>query len=108
LKPRETWDELIRNIRFEKYTENTILSMSDLVRELESTRTRGYGMDNEEREEGVICIAAPLYDAYAEPIAAISISGPSVRISRRMDEIAERIKRVADEFSAEMGYAVGS
>jgi DNA-binding IclR family transcriptional regulator len=107
LKPREVWDGLIRDVRFEKYTENTILSMSDLVKELEITRKRGYGVDNEEREEGVVCVAVPLYDAYAEPIASISISGPSVRVGKRVEEVVERIREVADELSAELGYASG-
>lgn len=104
LQPKENWDALIRDIRFEKYTENTILRISDLIDELEATQARGYGVDNEEQEIGVICIAAPLYNNHGEPIASISISGPTLRLQGRVEETAAKLRHVAGEFSAEMGY----
>ena len=101
---RENWDALISHIRFEKYTKNTILSVRDLVKELELTKERGYGLDNEEREEGVICIAAPVYNSYGEAIAAMSVSGPMYRIKDSVDNIAQTIIPVALEFSKYLGY----
>ena len=55
--------------------------------EMERIRKNGYGFDNEEREIGVSCIAAPIFDLSNEPIASISISGPT---SRFTDEAREK------------------
>jgi DNA-binding IclR family transcriptional regulator len=104
LQPRENWEMLIRNIRFEKYTENTILSMSDLVTELEITRARGFGIDKEEREVGLVCIAAPIYNNYNEAVASISISGPTLRLADKIEYLAAKVVAIAHEFSAEMGF----
>lgn len=103
-QPRESWDGYISKVRFEKYTGNTILSINELRDELEETLRRGYGVDNEEREEGVVCIAAPVFDAYGEAIAAMSISGPAYRIGDRIDEIGQKIKEAAGELSKSIGY----
>jgi IclR family acetate operon transcriptional repressor len=104
LQPRENWDVLMRNIRFEKYTKNTILSAEALIAELETTRARGYGIDNEEREEGVICIAAPVFNDYGEPVASLGVSGPTLRLADQVDAVVGKVIEVAADFSREMGY----
>ncbi|MDR1542226.1 MAG: IclR family transcriptional regulator [Clostridiales bacterium] len=103
LQPRESWNAVIEKLSFEKYTENTILTADALVCELEITRKRGYGIDNEEREEGVFCIAAPIFDCYGEAVAAMSISGPVHRVKERADEIAHKIILATAEFSRCIG-----
>ncbi len=102
-QPRESWDALIAKLRFEKYTANTILNAGDLVRELEHTRARGWGLDNEEREDGVVCVAAPVFDSNGEVAAAMSISGPANRIKHRTDELAKKIMVVANDLSRAIG-----
>ncbi len=58
-----------------KKTSNTITSKESLFSELENIRRRGYAVDNEEIQEGLRCIAAPLCDHSGQIIAAISVSG---------------------------------
>jgi IclR family acetate operon transcriptional repressor len=100
LQPRDCWMNYISRVRFEKCTKNTIVSVDDLVSELEITRERGYGIDNEERAEGIVCIAAPVRDHDGEPIAAISISAPAYRMKDRIDEVAGHVIAAGEELSA--------
>lgn len=51
-----------------------------LQRDLERARRRGFAFDNEENERGVACIGAAILDASGQPLAAMSLSGPSYRI----------------------------
>lgn len=72
-------------------TRNTLTSKDAILEELKVTRERGYAIDREELEYGLICIAAPVINAVGVPIAAISCSGPL----QRMDE--ENISRISRE-----------
>lgn len=79
-------DEDIRNsildkLELTKYTQNTIVKKEDLIKELEEIRKNGYGFDNEEKEIGVSCIGAPIFDLNNEVIACITISGPTSRFT---------------------------
>ena len=56
-------------------TPNTITSMRAFLNDLAPTRERGYAVDRAEHVLGTYCIAAPIFDAQHQPIAAIGISG---------------------------------
>ena len=91
--------------RFEARTRYTLITPHALRDELRRIRARGYSFDNEEMEEGVICVAAPIFDRQGQVTAAISVSGPSSRLKE--DHIAETIAPVcaaAAEISARLGY----
>ena len=62
------------------YTRSTITSPERLRCELQQTRDRGYAIDDEEYAPGIRCVAGPVLDRKDEMIAAIGISGPTVRI----------------------------
>lgn len=79
-----------------RYTPKTITEWDDLIRELEVIRERGYATDDEELEEGLTCIASPILSKNRELIAAISLSGPVVRLkSERFTSIVEEVKKTA-------------
>jgi DNA-binding IclR family transcriptional regulator len=83
------------------YTERTITSPARLREELEATRQRGYGLDDEEFEVGIRAISAPVRDIDGNVIAAISIPGPSNRLTpERIPEIAEALIEAANVVSA--------
>ena len=60
--------------------------------------------DDEEIEEGLVCVAAPIRDHTTHVVAAVSIAGPSSRI--RSDAFAERIAEVVETACA-MSEALG-
>jgi DNA-binding IclR family transcriptional regulator len=64
----------------ERLTARTLTTLEALEDDLARIRRRGYAIDNEEHEEGVGCVAVPLYDHSGRPCAAMSVSGPSARI----------------------------
>lgn len=66
--------------KFIKFTENTLSSKEELLEDLHHIRERGYSIDNMEHEFGVVCVALPVFGHDGTPVAAVSISGPSLRL----------------------------
>ncbi len=64
----------------EAFTEHSIIKRNDLERELRLIQDRGYAIDAEERNIGMRCIAAPVFDMNREAVAGISVSGPTSRV----------------------------
>ncbi len=85
-------------------TSHTLTSPESLIAELESTRLRGYAFDNEEAEEGVRCIAVPVFDGTGQAIAAISVSGPAFRFHKDQNSaMLAPLRTIARELSGAMG-----
>jgi len=85
-------------------TSHTIIDAESYLADLELTRTRGYALDNEEAEEGVRCVALPIFAADGKPIAAISISGPAFRFDeQRSASMVESLRIVTAELSQHLG-----
>lgn len=104
--PKNKQISIIEKTKFVKYTENTIVDPQKLIEECQLAKIRGYAFDNEEREEGVICVSSPVYDFDGRAIAAISVSGPSYRINGdRLERIIESMINIAGEFSKRLGYS---
>ena len=93
--------EFLRSTVLHKLTYNTIDNKSELRRELRRIKTQGYAIDNEENLEGVVCIAVPILDGAAAPIAAMSISGPSTRMrAEPMKRMKEALRAACESISA--------
>lgn len=82
--PDERVDEIVDTHGLPAYNENTITDRAQLDKELDEVSERGYAIDNEERLNGVCCIAAPI--SSDESTGAISISGPTSRIKKGIDD----------------------
>ena len=103
--PEERIADILRRTRFERFTHRTIATPEALRTEIEKTRRRGYAVDDEELEEGLRCIAVPLLDAQRQPVAAVSISGPSFRVTaQKLPAIANQLLQCVRGISADMGY----
>src|SRR5438874_6240547 len=61
--------------RFPALTPHTITSAKRLLKEIRLIREQGFGIDEEEREHGVRCVAAPIRNHSGDVVAAISIAG---------------------------------
>ncbi len=87
-----------------KLSENTITSQHAFQAELRKVRECGYAIDDEEQTPGLRCIASNIYDEYGEAIAAVSISGPSVRIpDERIEVIARQVMTKAKLITEAIG-----
>lgn len=90
-----------------KYTEHTITNVEELHRELQRIRSRGYALDNEEIETGLRCIAAPIFNYMNQPVAAISVSAPTVRLPlEQIEVIAKDVQYYALQISQRLGYVL--
>ena len=104
----ESVGRIVEEIEFVVYTANTIDSKGQLLRCLEKVRRDGYAVDNEENQRGVRCVAAPIFNMTDKVIGAVSISGPTVRISQEhLGELALKVIATAREISAGIGWRVG-
>lgn len=102
--PADQAAEIIESIRFTRFTPRTLCTAEALERSLERVRRRGYAIDDEEVEGGVRCVGAPILNERGRPVAAVSVSGPSSRITQQsVPGIAEHLLRCCREISASMG-----
>lgn len=95
--PEERVDEIIDTHGLPKYTERTITSQPELKDELQEIRERGYAYDDEEKIDGLRCVAA-VVKPHDELIGAVSVSGPASRMEgkRYREEIPNLVTRAAN------------
>lgn len=97
----ERLDRLLAAAALEAFTGQTITDPGQLKADLAQIRARGFAIDNEEKNAGMRCIAAPVFDMNGEAVAGISVSGPTSRVdmggiaalSRAVMEAAEALTR---------------
>jgi len=98
-------DSYIENTKLEAFTANTIATEEALRAELKLIKSTGFAFDNEEKNTGMRCVAAPIFNAFGEVVAGISISGPSERLSlERIGAVGALVLEQANLLSAGSGY----
>ena len=102
-QPAEVVDHVIRQSGLQRFTAHTITDPGRLKEELERIRERGYAQDSEEMEEGVRCLAGPVFAPDGRILAAMSVSGPVGRLAGdRLEELIPHIKRISEAFSGKL------
>ena len=85
------------------------LSGPELERQLAEIRSTGWSVSIAEREEGLAAAAAAVRDRSGSVVAALSISGPSSRLSTdRMQALRPMIDELAADLSNILGFRQGS
>ncbi|MEZ0323016.1 MAG: IclR family transcriptional regulator [Hydrogenothermaceae bacterium] len=104
---KEDLDEFFKEVKLEKFTENTITEKEKLLQEIEETRKRGYAIDNEEWEKEVRCISVPVRNYTADVVAAITLSAPSFRLPFNLlhGKMKDLFLEVSNELSEKLGYS---
>lgn len=102
--PLDQARRLLSSYRRQQLTDRTFTSLSDLVPELAAVAERGYAVDDEENEIGSRCVAVPVV-ADGKVLAAVSVSGPSVRMP---DEVVARVGSRLVELRQDIERAVGA
>lgn len=91
--------------KLEPCTERSIQDMNLLAKQLSQILDQGYGYTLEELEPGLNAVAAPVFSMTGIVIAALSVSGPSYRVTKeRIPELGELAKQAALEISLRLGY----
>ena len=83
----------------------TPTELRKLRTEMELVRRRGYATDHEENEPGVACIGAAIVNEFGASVAALSISGPSIRILKQEREIGSTLATTCKEISRQIGFS---
>jgi prepilin-type processing-associated H-X9-DG protein len=102
--PEDEVDIYLQTIEFERLTPNTIHSADTFKKALYRIRERGFAVDNEELSIGLRCIGAPVFDYTGRASFALSISGPTHRMSdERVEAMSEILQSVCQRLSKKIG-----
>lgn len=96
--PDERAKAIARSCKYEGRTSNTVSGPTELFEELERIRERGYGIDDEENVNGLRCVASPVKDDDDKILGAVSITGPSSRLTmdRIHGDLSDRVQNTAN------------
>lgn len=102
--PSERVRKLLMSTGLTSFTENTLVTPDALFADLEKTDARGWSFDREERHVGMSCIGAIIYDEHADPVAGVSISGPSTRFDEmRVPTLGATVAEAARDITTLIG-----
>jgi len=91
--------------RLERFTDRTVCTAAALERELDEVRVQGWASTVEEYEVGLNALAAPLRDHSGQVVAAVSVSGPSYRLTpESFPEVSARLLDAATDVSRRLGH----
>ena len=103
--PAEEVSRRLRGQRLERLTPNTIADRSALRNALARVRAAGFATDDEECSLGLRCVAAPILDNRGLVAAAVSVSGPSLRLPlASLTGLSGPVREAAREISHRLGH----
>ena len=95
---------IVAKAGLETFTPKTLSSLSALARDLAGIAARGWAVDDEERNLGMRCVAAAIFNEFGEPVGGVSVSGPTVRVTpERLAEIGPLVRAAADQVTHMIG-----
>lgn len=104
--PEEQQPALLNAIIFQPMTSRTIINLLQFREELDKVRRQGYAVDNEEVVLGARCVAAPVLGLNGSALAAVSISGPTTRVTAPLvATLAAAVIKCAAAISSGMGFS---
>lgn len=88
-----------------RYASHTQQDVSPLIADLETIRKQGYATSHHELIEGAVAVATPFFNGANQVAGALSIFGPSVRVTQeRVELFTELLKRETAHLSRALGY----
>lgn len=95
---------LVRTPKLTRYTDHTITSRTELDRELERSRSRGWTIERGEFDDASTCCGAPILDHTGSPVAAISVAGLRDRMESTLERIGPTVASTAEAISRRLGH----
>lgn len=83
--PEDEQQTLLHTMTYTAFTAHTITTPQALAKELSAVKKRGYAVDDQEHEEGVSCLAAPIFNDRGLAYAAVSITLPAFRLTEEKE-----------------------
>ncbi len=102
--PRQAVERVIASRGLPRFTAGTLTDPAALFDELARTRGRGWALDDEERNTGMRCIAAAIFNEHGDPVAGVSLSGPVARLDdATVGRLGPRVTAAAAEITRLIG-----
>ena len=103
--PEEEQKSILESSPMKARTPKTIINRKKLLQELQTIREKGLALDDEELAVGMRCIAAPVFDFREYPQFAISVEGPTSRMTDdRMAFLRNEVRRISTDLSKRLGH----
>lgn len=103
--PEEALARMVEEKGLSRRTENTITDFNQLKDHMRLVRKQGYAVDDEENERGIRCVGAPVFDEAGKAVAAISVSGPAFRVTKK--SVQENLKKEVMETALRISQRLG-
>jgi IclR family acetate operon transcriptional repressor len=108
MRPEEV-NRILTTKGMARFTPKTIDRPARMALHLNEVRAAGYAVDDEEYSAGLRCVAAAVLNEHGEPIGAISVSGPAIRVAReRVPQLGALVRAIASELTLELGGRVAA
>jgi IclR family KDG regulon transcriptional repressor len=106
----EALNHFLRGKNLLRRTENTMTDPVQLREHLKLVRKQGFAIDDEENERGIRCIAAPICNEVGRVVAAISISAPAFRVTKKViqESLKKEVMETAFKISQRLGFRKGN
>ncbi len=108
LPPKEqekTLDVILKDTKPVAFTKHTITSGKTLKKELKEIKSKGYALDKEESELGLVCVGIPIFNQNNEVVASLSASGPATRFEEEnVANYVAILKTGADAIQEKIGF----
>ena len=102
--PADEKEHVLSSIHFERFTPRTLTRLTQLRKELDRVRERGYALDDEETTLGARCVSAPIFGDGGKVTAAVSVAGPTTRIARdKVPAYVNEVMAAARAIAARLG-----
>jgi len=98
---------LLEQLNFHRFTPHTLADAAELMREWDDIRRTHIGFDREEHALGVHCAAAPIFDFRGQPVAALSVTAPTFRVSAaQLEQLVPGVLAAARTITDALGGAI--
>lgn len=103
--PEDAFTAYLHRTRFHKRTPTTITDPGALHAQCQQIRDQGYALDLGENRALVLCVAAPIFNASQQVVAAMSVSAHESRLDvTKLHSLSSVVMHYAKEVSETLGY----
>ncbi|MEM1375840.1 MAG: IclR family transcriptional regulator [Pseudomonadota bacterium] len=98
----------VNSIDFHPFTDRTIMSAETLEAELLAIAQQGYGFDDEEHEDGIHCVAAPIHSHDKSFVGGISVTAPRYRVPKaQLNQWVPLVVKTAASITQDISIQLG-
>lgn len=96
-------EKVLKQYPLIRMTSKTITQKAHLLEHLASVREQGVAFDLGENVDGVLCVAAPIFDQHGRAVAGVSVSGPTSRMESKLMAIRDDVRNAGVKISRLLG-----